>query len=174
MCDSTRRAPLQRLFEVIEVTGIRGDNRGWNHSSVLTTTRDQLESVVDEIRLAEMVGIDFETTGLNPRADRIRLISLSRPPRVAGSSTASRWTHTRSLRFSPIRSSLCTTAHSIFGSFPQWASRLEEGAEVLDTMLISQILEDKEIHMNPNNNKKKKVSHKLEDVVRRELGVQAR
>src|SRR5215212_7124275 len=64
------------VIPVTEVTVTEGLPGDWEPPPLIST-RDQLESVVDELRPAEVIGIDLETTGLNPRMDRVRLISLS-------------------------------------------------------------------------------------------------
>src|SRR5262249_15346050 len=43
----------------------------------LVTRPDQLVTVAGAVERATLVGIDLETTGLNPRTDRTRLISLA-------------------------------------------------------------------------------------------------
>jgi len=109
----------------------------------LISTRDQLESVVDELRLAEMVGIDLETTGLNPRADRVRLISLS-------TSEGSWLIDCFKVDPHPLLSILSRkklvmhNGQFDLGFLSAMGFEIEEGGEVLDTMLISRILEDKE------------------------------
>jgi hypothetical protein len=43
----------------------------------LVTTQDQLSGVVADLEGADLVALDLETTGLNPRKDSIRLLSLA-------------------------------------------------------------------------------------------------
>ena len=63
------------VIPVTEVTVTEGLPDDWEPP--LITTEHELRSVTDEIHSAEVIGIDVETTGLNPRADRVRLIFLS-------------------------------------------------------------------------------------------------
>ena len=109
----------------------------------LISTRDQLESVVDELRLAELVGIDLETTGLNPRTDRVRLISLST---AEGSWLIDCFKVDPHPLFSVLSRKKLVMHNGQFdlGFMSAMGFEIEEGAEVLDTMLLSQLLEDKE------------------------------
>ena len=109
----------------------------------LISTRDQLESVVDELRLAEMVGIDLETTGLNPRADRVRLISLSTSE---GSWLIDCFEVDPHPLFKVLgqKKLLMHNGQFDLGFLSAMGFEIEEGTEVLDTMLLSQLLEDKE------------------------------
>ena len=136
------RATPGAVIPVTEVTVTEGlpDDCG---PPPLISTRDQLESVVDEIRPAETVGIDLETTGLNPRADRVRLISLS-------TSEGSWLIDCFEVDPHPLFSVL--TRKKLFmhngqfdlGFLSAMGFEIEEGTEVLDTMLLSRILENKE------------------------------
>jgi hypothetical protein len=109
----------------------------------LISTRDQLESVVDELRPAEMVGIDLETTGLNPRTDKVRLISLST---AEGSWLIDCFRVDPHPLFSILSRKKLVMHNGQFdlGFLSVMGFEIEEGAEILDTMLISQLLEDKE------------------------------
>ena len=130
--------------KVIEVTGIEEITESESTPLCLTTIQDHLESVVDKLQLAELVGVDLETTGLNPRADRIRLISLA---------TAEGTWLIDCFEVDP-HPLLEVLAHKTLvmhnGAFDlrflfAKGFELKDGAEVMDTMLMSQILEDKEI-----------------------------
>jgi hypothetical protein len=109
----------------------------------LISTRDQLKSVVDELRLAEMVGIDLETTGLNPRTDSVRLISLS-------TAEGSWLIDCFEVDPHPLlevlgqKKLLMHNGQFDLGFLSVMGFEIEKGAEVLDTMLMSQLLEDKE------------------------------
>ena len=109
----------------------------------LISTRDQLESVVDELRPAEMVGIDLETTGLNPRTDTVRLISLST---AEGSWLIDCFKVDPHPLFSILSRKKLVMHNGQFdlGFMSAMGFELQEGAGVLDTMLMSQLLEDKE------------------------------
>jgi DNA polymerase III epsilon subunit-like protein len=43
----------------------------------LVTAQDQLAGVVADLEGAEVIALDLETTGLDPRGDSIRLLSLA-------------------------------------------------------------------------------------------------
>lgn len=90
-----------------------------------------------------MVGVDLETMGLNPRTDKPRLISLS--------TTAGSWLIDCSEvdphpLFSVLSRKTLVMHNAQFDLGFMFAMDFElgEGGGVLDTMLMSQILEDKE------------------------------
>jgi hypothetical protein len=109
----------------------------------LISTRDQLESVVDELRSAGVIAIDLETTGLNPRTDRVRLISLST---AEGSWLIDCFEVDPHPLFEVLvyKRLLMHNGQFDLGFMSVMGFGIEEGGEVLDTMLISRILEDKE------------------------------
>jgi ribonuclease D len=90
-----------------------------------------------------MIAIDLETTGLNPRTDRVRLISLS---------TAEGSWLIDCFKVDPHpllevlgqKKLLMHNGQFDLGFLSEMGFEIEEGAEVLDTMLLSQLLEDKE------------------------------
>jgi ribonuclease D len=102
-----------------------------------------LESIVNEIQLAEMVSVDLETTGLNPRIDRIRLISLAT---AKGTWLIDCFEVDPHLLFRVLAHKKLVMHNGAFdlGFLFAVGFELKEGAEVMDTMLLSQILEDKE------------------------------
>ena len=53
------------------VSPVRGEHRG------LLVTPEEVPALVEEIEAADAVALDLETTGLDPRRDRIRLLSLA-------------------------------------------------------------------------------------------------
>ena len=130
------------VIPVTEVT-VTGGLTDDGEPPPLISTRDQLESVVDEVRPAEMVGIDLETTGLNPRTDRVRLISLST---AEGSWLIDCFRVDPHPLFSILSRKKLVMHNGQFdlGFMSVMGFEIEEGAEVIDTMLISQLLEDKE------------------------------
>ncbi len=109
----------------------------------LITTEHELRSVTDEIRSAEVIGIDVETTGLNPRTDKVRLISLST---AEGSWLIDCFKVDPHPLFSILSRKKLVMHNGQFdlGFLSTMGFEIEEGAEILDTMLISQLLEDKE------------------------------
>jgi DNA polymerase III epsilon subunit-like protein len=123
----------------VTVTGGLTDDR----EPPLISTRDQLESVVDELRSAEVIGLDLETTGLNPRTDRVRLISLST---AEGSWLIDCFEVDPHPLFEVLgqKKLLMHNGQFDLGFLSVMGFEIEEGGEVLDTMLLSQLLEDKE------------------------------
>jgi hypothetical protein len=129
-----------KVNEVIEVTdqGVVTDN---DVTPPLLTSPLELESLAEEMRAAEMVGIDLETTGLSPRNDRVRLISLSTE---AGSWLVDCFEVDPRPLF-PILARKKLVFHNAafdLGFLFAMGFDLEKGGEVIDTMLTSQILED--------------------------------
>jgi hypothetical protein len=109
----------------------------------LITTEHELRSVTEQIRSAEVIGIDLETTGLNPRMDRVRLISLST---AEGSWLIDCFEVDPHPLFEVLGQKKLVMHNGQFdiGFMSVMGFEFEEGAEVLDTILISQLLEDKE------------------------------
>jgi hypothetical protein len=133
-----------KVTEVIEVTGIEEITGAEPTPQSLATTQDQLVSIVYEIQLAELVGVDLETTGLNPRIDRIRLISLAT---AEGTWLIDCFEVDPHPLFEVLAHKKLVMHNGAFDLRFLFARgfELKEGAEVMDTMLMSQILEDKEI-----------------------------
>jgi ribonuclease D len=90
-----------------------------------------------------MVGIDLETTGLNPRTDRVRLISLST---AEGSWLIDCFKVDPHPLFEILgqKQLLMHNGQFDLGFLSVMGFEIGEGAEVLDTMLISQLLKVKE------------------------------
>ena len=102
-----------------------------------------MRSVTDEIRSAEVIGIDVETTGLDPRTDRVRLISLST---AEGSWLIDCFEVDPHPLFEVLgqKKLLMHNGQFDISFLSAMGLEIEEGAEILDTMLLSQLLEDKE------------------------------
>ena len=132
----------EAVIPVTEVTVTEGvpDDR---EPPSLITTEHELRSVTDEIRSAEVIGIDLETTGLNPRTDRVRLISLSI---AEGSWLIDCFKVDPHPLFSVLsrKKLLMHNGQFDLGFMSAMGFEIEEGTEILDTMLLSRILEDKE------------------------------
>jgi AAA domain/3'-5' exonuclease/Domain of unknown function (DUF3854) len=109
----------------------------------LITTEHELRSVTNDIRSAEVIGIDLETTGLNPCTDKVRLISLST---AEGSWLIDCFRVDPYPLFSVLSRKKLVMHNGMFdlGFMSAMGFEIEEGAEILDTMLLSRILEDKE------------------------------
>lgn len=131
---------------VIQVTEVIENDARTPHestSSRLVTTQDGLELVTGEIRSARTVALDLETTGLNPRTERIRLISIS--------TGLDSWViDCFQVDPSPLFPTLaCKKLIMHNGAFDlgflmKLGFELGEGGEIVDTMLISQLLDNKE------------------------------
>jgi hypothetical protein len=129
------------VIPVTEVTVTGGLIDDWEPP--LITTEHELRSVTKEIRSGEVIGIDVETTGLNPRTDKVRLISLST---AEGSWLIDCFKVDPHPLFSILSRKKLVMHNGLFdlGFMSAMGFEIEEGAEILDTMLISQLLEDKE------------------------------
>jgi hypothetical protein len=102
-----------------------------------------LEGLVEELRAADRVGIDLETTGLDPRADKIRIISLT----TAGGTWLVDCFEVDPRPLFPILAEKELVVHNALfdlGFLSEMGFELGETGRVLDTMLASQVLEDKE------------------------------
>jgi ribonuclease D len=90
-----------------------------------------------------LVGIDLETTGLNPRTDKVRLISLST---AEGSWLIDCFRVDPHPLFSILSRKKLVMHNGQFdlGFMSAMGFEIEEGAEILDTMLMSQLLKVKE------------------------------
>lgn len=129
---------------VTEVTEVTGQDLSPDDQVIpprLVTTQDELEALVEELRAAAIVGVDLETTGLNPRSDRVRLISL----RTAAGSRLVDCFEVYPQPLFPVLARKQLVMHNAqfdLGFLSAMGFELGEGGEVLDTMLMSQLLED--------------------------------
>ena len=98
----------------------------------LVTTRERLEPIIGEIRSAQMVALDLETTGLNPRMEKVRLIDcFEGDPRP----------------LFPVLAHKKLVMHNgafDLGFLMKMGFELGERGEVVDTMLLSQLLDKQE------------------------------
>ena len=137
--DEGDAAPL--VTGVTEVIGgtLRPDNQATLPR--LATARNELESIAEELRAAEMVGVDLETTGLNPRSDRVRIISLCT---AAGGWLIDCFEVDPTPLFPALARKKLVMHNAQFdlGFLFAMGFELGEGGAVLDTMLMSQVLED--------------------------------
>ena len=109
----------------------------------IVRTEASLQTLAVELQSAERVALDLETTGLDPREDQVRIISLT--------TTQGTWlidsfeVDPRPL-FPVLAEKTLIMHHGLFdlGFLTEMGFELGEGGRVLDTMLMSQILEDKE------------------------------
>ena len=90
-----------------------------------------------------MLALDLETTGLSPRNDRVRLISLATPQ---GTWLIDCFAVDPRRLFGVLSKKTLVIHNALFDlSFLfELGFELGEGGEVIDTMLMSQILENKD------------------------------
>ncbi len=136
--DSASRTAVTLVTEVTEAEG-----RSVVGPPLLINAEDELSLVVEGIRVAEIVGVDLETTGLNPRTDRVRLISLSTSE---GSWLVDCFGVDPRPLFDELARKKLVMHNGQFDLGFLAAMGFEIGDEggVIDTMLTSQLLEDKE------------------------------
>ena len=109
----------------------------------IVRTEADLQVLVEQLRGADRVALDLETTGLDPREDQVRIISLTMEQLT--------WlidcVQIDPRPLFPILADKELIAHNALfdlGFLAEMGFELGEAGRVLDTMLISQVLEDKE------------------------------
>jgi hypothetical protein len=109
----------------------------------LIRTEADLQALAEELQGAERVALDLETTGLDPREDQVRIISVT--------TTQGTWLvdcfEVDPRPLFPMLTDKELIAHNAVFELTFLAEmgfELGEAGRVLDTMLISQVLEDKE------------------------------
>jgi hypothetical protein len=109
----------------------------------LVGTDSDLQVLVEELRGADRLALDLETTGLDPHTDRIRLISLST---AEGSWLVDCFEVDPRPLFPVLADKTLNMHNGLFdlGFLSEMGFELGESGRVLDTMLMSQLLEDKE------------------------------
>jgi 3'-5' exonuclease len=135
-------APAQKVNEVIEVTGDEQITVDPGVSIPLITSREQLDSAATEIRRAQILALDLETTGLSPRNDRVRLISLAT---AQDTWLIDCFAVDPSPLFEVLSKKTLVIHNALFdlGFLLEMGFELGDGGELIDTMLMSQLLEDK-------------------------------
>jgi len=121
--------------------------------------------VVADLEGADLVALDLETTGLDPRKDSIRLLSLA-------TNHATFIVDCQSVDlagFFPILTEATVVAHNALFDLGFLASLGFEAGKVADTMILSQLL-----HAGAKVEplKRGQTSHSLDSVVKRELGLE--
>jgi DNA polymerase III alpha subunit (gram-positive type) len=109
----------------------------------LVRTEADLQALAEKLQGAERVALDLETTGLDPREDQVRIISVT--------TTHGTWlvdcfeVDPRPL-FPVLAEKMLIMHNALFDlSFlTEMGFELGEAGRVLDTMLMSQVLEEKE------------------------------
>jgi len=130
----------------------------------LLATPDDVLTLVEEIEAAEVVALDLETTGLDPRRDQIRLLSLA--------TERGAWVLDVSMADpAPVLEVLKGNTLVIHNAAFDLAFLREVGyeheGEVMDTLLLSQLLY---AGANVEPLRSGRTSHALGDVCLRELG----
>jgi hypothetical protein len=106
-------------------------------------TEADLQALAEELRSAERVALDLETTGLDPREDRVRIVSLT----TARGTWLVDCIEIDPRPLFPVLADKTLIMHNgLFdlGFLAEMGFELGEAGRVLDTMLMSRILEDKE------------------------------
>jgi hypothetical protein len=109
----------------------------------LVTTPGELDELLSELRGADAVAVDLETTGLDPCRDRVRLVSLS----TAAGSWLVDCSEVDPGPLLPVlapKRLLMHNAQFDLGFLFAMGLELGAGGEVTDTMLVSKLLENKE------------------------------
>jgi DNA polymerase I len=138
---------------------------GSSGSYTLITNPDRLAEVAAFLEGATEVALDLETTGLDPRKDSIRLLSLAT---VNATYIVDRQSVDPSLLF-PVLAETTVIAHNALFDLGFLSTLGFEPGEVADTMILSQLL-----HAGAKVEplKRGQTSHSLDSVVQRELGLE--
>jgi ribonuclease D len=131
----------------------------------LITTQDQLAAVIADLKDVSLVALDLETTGLDPRRDSIRLLSLA-------TETATYIVDCQSVdpaELFPILTEATVVAHNALFDLGFLSTLGFEPGKVADTMILSHLL-----HAGSNVEplKRGQTSHSLDSVVERKLGLE--
>jgi DNA polymerase I len=131
----------------------------------LVTTLDQLAEVMANLKDVGLVGLDLETTGLNPRKDSIRLFSLA----TKDATYIVDCQKVNPAGNFPILAERTLVAHNALFDLGFLSSLGFEVGKVADTMILSQLL-----HAGSKVEplKRGQTSHSLGSVVGRELGLE--
>jgi DNA polymerase-1 len=131
----------------------------------LVTTQDQLAEVIADLKDVSLVALDLETTGLDPRKDSIRLLSLAtkRGTYIVDCQSVNPSEHF------PILAEVTVVAHNALFDLGFLSSSGFVPGKVADTMILSQLLY---AGSKVEPLKRGQTSHSLDSVVGRELGVE--
>ncbi len=125
-----------------------GDDEIQGHSKwVFVANNEGLHTLTAKIREADLVAVDLETTGLNPRKDRVRFLSVST---AEGTWLVDCFGVDPGPLFPALAEKRLVFHNAIFdlGFLTRVGFEPREGDGTIDTMLMSQVTEDKEV---PNN-----------------------
>jgi len=109
----------------------------------LVRTEADLQALAESLQGAERVALDLETTGLDPREDQVRIISLT----TAQGTWLIHCFEVDPRPLFPVLADKTLIMHNgLFdlGYLSEMGFELGKAGRVLDTMLMSQVLEDKE------------------------------
>src|SRR5215204_1263633 len=131
----------------------------------LVTAPEQLAEVIGDLKDVSPVALDLETTGLDPRRDSIRLLSMA-------TEAATYIVDCRSVDpagLFPMLAEATLAAHNALFHLGSLAALGFESGKVADTMILSQLLHagSKVEPLKPGQ-----TSHSLDSVVQRELGLE--
>ena len=131
----------------------------------LVATQDQLAEVGADLTDVGLVALDLETTGLDPRRDSIRLLSLA----IEAATYIVDCQSVDPAELFPILTEATVVAHNALFDLGFLSSLGLEPGKVADTMILSQLL-----HAGANVEplKRGQTSHNLDSVVKRELGLE--
>jgi DNA polymerase III epsilon subunit-like protein len=142
--DETSKFVVQRgakspppLLEEEENTGAGNVNAKPKEAQrTLVTSQDQLAEVIADLKDVGLVALDLETTGLNPRKDSIRLLSLATKEATY---TVDCQSVNRAGLF-PILTETTLAAHNALFDLGFLSSSGFVPGKVADTMILSQLL----------------------------------
>jgi hypothetical protein len=131
----------------------------------LVTNPEQLAETIVELRDVDLVALDLETTGLDPRRDSIRLLSLATKDTTYIVDCQS----VDLAELLPALTKKTLVAHNALFDLSFLSSLGFVPGKVADTMILSQLL-----HAGTNVEPLKRglTSHSLDSVVKRELGLE--
>jgi DNA polymerase I len=130
----------------------------------LVTTQEQLAEVVADLKDASLVALDLETTGLNPRKDSIRLLTLATE---AATYIVDCQIVDPAVLF-PVLAGATVVAHNVLFDLGFLSSLGFVPSKVADTMILSQLLY---AGSTAEPLKRGQTSHSLDSVAKRELGL---
>ena len=131
----------------------------------LVTAQDQLAEVIVNLKDVSLVALDLETTGLDPRKDSIRLLSMA-------TEDATHITDCQSVDptgLSPILTEKTLVAHNALFDLSFLSSLGFVPGKLADTMILSQLLY---AGSKVEPLKRGQTSHSLDSVAKRELGIE--
>jgi hypothetical protein len=130
----------------------------------LVTTQDQLPAVIADLKDVNIVALDLGTTGLDPRMDSIRLLSLA----TKGATHIVDCRSVDPTGLFPILAEVTVVAHNTLFDLVFLSSLGFVPGKVADTMILSQLLY---AGSKVEPLKRGHTSHSLDSVVKRELRV---